>query len=374
MNSQSRHSKRMVLCHDVRYLVVVVIVLAFLLLTNWTINNVYLHVAPPQGERHARQQRPPVVIIWNTFFGRAVNPFFTSEVAYMCPRRCVFTRSRSRVNGSAAIVFHARDVNASDIPRRKYEGQIWVLFGLEPPPYTMAPLVALNGLINWTVTYRSDSDIVFPYGYELVKYRRDRNDSRQKLVSGTGKSRMVAWFVSRCDAVSGRMAYVNKLREVVDVDIYGKCGQYSCSPSQSRECYELLSERYYFYLSFENSLCRDYVTEKYYNMFAYDVVPVVMGNANYTAFSPPGSFIDALSFDSPRDLGTYLLKTVNLWKNYSSYFEWRREYRVLSRNHRVACDLCVKIYTDIHVPKVYDDVNKWWYHDAGCWSWKPHLS
>ena len=51
-----------------------------------------------------------------------------------------------------------------------------------------------------------------------------------------------------------------------------------CDPGQSNEdCWERLKE-YKFYLSFENSACKDYVTEKFYrNALAHAMVPVVLG-------------------------------------------------------------------------------------------------
>ncbi|XP_064458860.1 glycoprotein 3-alpha-L-fucosyltransferase A-like [Ornithodoros turicata] len=318
----------------------------------------------------ANSSQRPVVLIWDSFYGIPVNPFFTQEMADKCVHRCIFTRDRFMAPRSAAIVFHNRDFNSKQIPRRQSEKQIWVLFGMESPVYTPKESVALNGLINWTVTYRRDADVPFPYKHRLVRLSRNNTVERAPNVT---KDRMAAWFVSHCNAHSGRQRFVKHLQKVIDVDIYGACGKHKCTPSRSPACYQMLAKKYYFYLSLENSLCRDYVTEKFYNVLAYDVVPVVMGYANYSAFSPPGSFIDALSFDSPQDLGKYLWNTVHVWKNYSSHFDWKRRYKAVREMHQAACGLCEKIYRNNSSPKVYTDIRKWWFDDGDCWTWKPNV-
>lgn len=48
------------------------------------------------------------------------------------------------------------------------------------------------------------------------------------------------------------------------MDIYGSCGPLKCSRLNTKKCFQLLNQDYKFYLAFENSNCRDYITEKFY--------------------------------------------------------------------------------------------------------------
>ncbi|KAG0227594.1 Alpha-(1,3)-fucosyltransferase 11 [Actinomortierella wolfii] len=69
----------------------------------------------------------------------------------------------------------------------------------------------------------------------------------------------------------------------------------------------LNSSPYKFYLSFENSNCEDYVTEKLYRPFLLGNVPVVDGPMNYSRFSPTeNALIQTDNFANAGMLAKYL--------------------------------------------------------------------
>jgi hypothetical protein len=115
--------------------------------------------------------------------------------------------------------------------------------------------------INWTATYRRDSDIVAPYA-KWVYYDPTVTALPVTRNHAANKTKMVAWFVSNCHARNNRLQYVKELARHVGVDIYGACGNYKCPRNNAKMCFDLLNARYKFYLAFENSNCVDYITEK----------------------------------------------------------------------------------------------------------------
>ena len=54
----------------------------------------------------------------------------------------------------------------------------------------------------------------------------------------------------------------------------------------------MLESNYKFYISFENSLCSDYVTEKFFNILKYNIIPITLNGVNMSEISPPNSYID----------------------------------------------------------------------------------
>ena len=71
-------------------------------------------------------------------------------------------------------------------------------------------------------------------------------------------------------------------------------------------CLNLLGEKYHFYLSFENAMCKDYITEKFFMVLNQNVIPVVFTGANMSAVAPPHSYINVADFPTIQELVAHL--------------------------------------------------------------------
>lgn len=209
-----------------------------------------------------------------------------------CPVwQCETSEDRSNLSQYDAIIFRYRNWNDSDLPANRLPHQRYIFFEYEsaawpmgdwPMPENRYVATRMNGFFNWTMTYRWDSDVVHPYGWiEPINSSavplHPNEEQVERLISepvdinyAAGKTKMAAWFNSMCSSKSGREAVVEELTQNgIQVDVYGVCGTLNCHgvfgnrTDQSDEaCRQMAADKYKFYLSLENSLCLDYITEK----------------------------------------------------------------------------------------------------------------
>jgi len=201
---------------------------------------------------------------------------------YRCPVDACTLTAKSKYDRTADVRLLRGDA-FFDAGYSKPSGQVWVLWLLESPINTPRFSHA-EGLINWTATYRPDSTIVTPYDkYEQFSHLHNslrlsagkwpyppfpeapRRPRQLRYNHAAGKSRLVAWFVSNCVAANRRYEFVQQLRQHIPVDVYGDCGSLGCPRNDQPKCDTTLSLTYKFYLSFENSNCEHYVTEKFFH-------------------------------------------------------------------------------------------------------------
>ena len=71
------------------------------------------------------------------------------------------------------------------------------------------------------------------------------------------------------------------------------------------------------------------MTEKFFNILAYNVIPVVFNGANMSAIAPPHSYINAEDFSSVDQLAEYLQLVASNDSLFASYFWWRDYYKAV---------------------------------------------
>jgi alpha-1,3-fucosyltransferase len=324
-----------------------------------------------------QQNKIKTILIWNGSSRKEVRNFGWGKDAFVkkkCPEtRCemVDNRKERPLHHYDAIVVVLNDEFKSpdqmmmpDFENKRDASQQLIMFTQESPPalkryYNMTELAHF---FNWTMTYRMDSDIRLLYGRIIPKENAPRtpeeisNLRERARVSSPpdavrNKTKTVAWMVSHCDTHSQRETYVKELLKYINVDIYGRCGNLSCAlhvlHHSDPQCYNMLESTYKFYLSFENAICPDYVTEKFFKIMGHDIVPVVYGGADYTQHAPPHSYIDARKF-KPKQLAAYLKLLGANDTLYNEYFWWkdyyRVEYSVEDMTRHGFCDLCQKLH------------------------------
>ena len=106
----------------------------------------------------------------------------------------------------------------------------------------------------------------------------------------------------------------------------------------------------------------------------HNIVPVVLGGANYSQHAPPNSYINARDFSSPKALADYLKYLQSNTSAYKEYFEWKKYFEVFETFHRnlslyqdrAMCQLCEALNEETQVTKIHGDINHWWRKEGDC--------
>ena len=231
-------------------------------------------VSPSSPLNSTRVRRKwSVLLVYTGFFGqqewfRITEDCKSPQLNGSCSKDLFnVTYDKGRFLESDYVLFHGRDMPSTShmrmIWKKKPSSQFWIYHIMESPKAT-PDTRPLDGMFDITMTYRVDSDIRGSYGwYEEIPLKDQKNVLQEDF--SVGKTKLVSWMVSNCDAQL-RKLFVHELQKYIAVDVFGSCsrefGQPKSCPKES--CKDII-KKYKFYLSFENALCKDYITEKYWS-------------------------------------------------------------------------------------------------------------
>lgn len=323
-----------------------------------------LYFSLSDQELHQHKHRPAVpqrnlhILLWHWPFGRSYRLDGDKCLEMYNIRNCFLTDDTSTFAAADVVVFHHHEISRglSTLPLHldRPASQYWVWLSMEPPANN-ANLTQLNGLFNLTMSYRRDADISIPYGEtRLGGYEPDFQGARNR-------SCFASWVVSRYWPHQGRAGIYQSLKKYIPIEVYGKWNK---KPLSNNKLLSTIANCF-FYLAFENSEAKDYISEKLWrNAFQAGVVPVVLGpsRATYEALAPPGSFIHVADFQTTADLAAYLRHVAADRQVYEKYFQWHRTHTIKTYTdwRERLCQICVK-YPTLPAQQVYEDLESWVY-------------
>lgn len=304
-----------------------------------------------------------VILFWTSFFGRPQH----LDGLGQCPElNCMLTNDRSYLNQSSALIFHMRDFDWNNFPRYRYQWQRYVFELAESPHHTFLDLRSMAGRFNWTMTYRLDSDIPIPYGSLTLSNDDTLITTINKTEILGENKKLVVWMVTNCATPSKRERYVEVFKKYIPIDIYGECpmAKYKCPKEKFNECNEMIGEKYKFHLAFENSVCKDYITEKFYSRIRLNSIPIVLSRKMVENILPPHSFIAAEDFTHPKYLASYLIQLSKNDTEYLRYFSWKTlytsNYRQYPGHYSGLCLMCQKLLNVSEPVSIYNNLDVWW--------------
>ncbi|XP_072529455.1 4-galactosyl-N-acetylglucosaminide 3-alpha-L-fucosyltransferase 9-like [Salminus brasiliensis] len=329
-------------------------------INNCTVNDTLVEVkelttkSPQLDKKDSADSSEVVILVWSWPFGQTFD-LESCESGYGI-KGCRLIIDRNRINEAHGVMFHVRDIGG-DVPYLKTLSrpawQNWVWMNMESP--TNSPqLPGMDDMFNLTSNYRTDSDVWVPYGHLVEASEED------KAFQIPQKDKLVCWIVSHWEDKLWRVEYFNEFSQHINVEGYGRhFGRYI----DNKDYFKVMSSCK-FYLAFENSVHKDYITEKLFNPLMHGTVPVVIGppRENYEKFIPADSFIHVNDFKTAKELAEHLKLLDQSQEMYEKYFAWRKHFvpKLSNFGQEHACLICNHLKRNKNF-RVFKNVNAWYW-------------
>lgn len=316
------------------------------------------HPRPTNPLKLAKEAAKPILLLWfwpedKKFDLQDCKMLWKIDGCHLTDDRSLYSKAQ------AVLLFHnaIRDdrSNLPTSPRARF--QRWIWFNMDSPN-NIRKIGGIEALFNLTLSYRRDADIHVRWTLMIKK-----NINEDFVLPK--KERLLCWIVDSYDLqnkTGDKYSYYRELIKHIEVDVF-----YSRSNSSLKENYSQTISSCKFYLSFEDSIYRDGITEKFNEPLVAGTVPIALGppRLDYEYFVPGSSFIHVNDFPGVAKLVEHLQTLDKDNEAYMRYFEWKRFYAVrqhpVEEKHMFAHAICQACHY-ISMRKEYraiPDLYKW---------------
>uniref|UniRef100_A0AC34Q9N9 Fucosyltransferase n=1 Tax=Panagrolaimus sp. JU765 TaxID=591449 RepID=A0AC34Q9N9_9BILA len=287
---------------------------------------------------HAKRTKVPSIAVGTKFFDSSLLDVLLRDYSNNCNRKCLFYNINEAENVDI-FVYHGRNLRTDDVYKLKCRksSAVQALLTMESP--INIKLKIDPSIFDFVISYDSSEDLSVPYDklvpIDIETKATEIWSTPEVNEAIKKKNKPVLTLVSHCSTHSGREAYIAELSNYIEVTNYGDCSGLPCNES----CAATAIEQHYFYLAFENSVCNDYVTEKFWNLKKL-IVPIVLSRKVIEKMAPPGSFIAVDDFKTAAELAFYLQSLIDDKNEYAKFFDWTKFYKKTRAPNEIGCQLC----------------------------------
>uniref|UniRef100_A0A0N4ZE02 Fucosyltransferase n=1 Tax=Parastrongyloides trichosuri TaxID=131310 RepID=A0A0N4ZE02_PARTI len=181
------------------------------------------------------------------------------------------------------------------------------------------------------------------------------------------KKHSITWIVSHCRTVSGREKSIKQLERYIDIKQYGKCSDNKIRKDE--KIIKKLFQKSYFFIASENTDCYGYITEKYWDRYYYNSIPIVNIRSIYQNTLPPHSFIAMDDFKNSKDMVKFLKYLIKNKDKYIEYFYYKYQGWYNTR-HNEFCSLCHELilFKKNNISRTYEDTREWIRRNDKCYT------
>ncbi|XP_032453932.1 uncharacterized protein LOC100120707 [Nasonia vitripennis] len=209
-------------------------------LANWLLSQ----EDSPAPPKTANRSNPFIILVWEygSFLERRHLRRFSLNKVYSAwedcsVKNCLLTYERKELDMADAVIFHLhRTRGVKSLPERQNLQQRWIFLTDESPINTFLvqpqKLSNYDGIFNWSMTYRMDSDVPVPYGRTILKRTLSRRDVSEEtmdyneidsLEEREANRKLVAILGSNCSGNNNRWHYVKELKSVLGFGFLHSC-------------------------------------------------------------------------------------------------------------------------------------------------------
>lgn len=342
-----------------------------------------------------KSERNPYIIYYEQLFN--IEPYERSTQTVVCKNvlKCeILYYPRILPSKSAqAYIFHLKrypGIPKQKLPMSRDGRHIWALLQEESPMYCLECLdEEFLNLFNFSSTFNRNSNIPFPL---LNMVSLNNITSTIFFVKTTKKNSFlkeispILYLQSNCKTTTMRDSYIQELMKYISIDSYGKCLNNKMLPSAYKHFgYKYLERndflhfvaRYKFVIAIENSVCDDYISEKFWRAIHVGVVPIYLGSPTIRDWLPnPKSAIFLEDFPTPKLLITYIDHLMQNDDLYEQYLEHKTKGIVTNQyltnelkmrpyqtdfelvKKKLECSLCEQLHKCREAPLPSSVINK----------------